>query len=104
MDGDLVNWSNIQEVMEKLHLEHTCRQWRLFIDSSKVSLKVVLLNNGNQFPSIPLARAVHVKKKKKNMQDPSGFAAKHTLWRTPVEYMRSPKSYNNANWAASWIH
>jgi hypothetical protein len=58
----------MQEVMEKLHLEHTCGQWRLFIDSSKVSLKAVLLHNGNQFPSIPLAHAVHLKETCRNLQ------------------------------------
>jgi hypothetical protein len=36
-------------------------QWRLFSDSSKVSLKTVLLHNGNQLPSIPLTQAVHMK-------------------------------------------
>jgi hypothetical protein len=73
--------------MEKLHLEHTCRQWRLFIDSSKVSLKVVLLNNGNQFPSIPLARAVHVKKKKKKHAGPFRFCCKtYTLKNTSGIY------------------
>jgi len=38
------------------------QMWRLFIDSSKVSLKVVLLHNGNRFPSIPLAHAANMKK------------------------------------------
>ncbi|CAG9789605.1 unnamed protein product [Diatraea saccharalis] len=35
-------------------------QWRLFIDSSKISLKAVLLHNGNEFPSVPLAHGVHL--------------------------------------------
>jgi hypothetical protein len=48
--------------MEELQLEHTSGQWRLFIDSSKVSLKAVLLLNGNKFPSIPLIHTVHMKK------------------------------------------
>jgi len=44
-------------------LGHECNpdQWRLFIDSSKMSLKVVLLHNGNKFPSVPLAHAVDMK-------------------------------------------
>jgi len=42
-------------VMEVLGHEYNPEQWRLFIDSSKVSLKVVLLHNGNRFPSVPLA-------------------------------------------------
>ena len=36
-------------------------QWCLFIDSSKVSLKLVLLHNGNRFPSVPLAHAANMK-------------------------------------------
>jgi hypothetical protein len=47
--------------MEELQLEHFSGQWRLFIDSSKASLKAVLLHNGNKFPSVPLAHAVHMK-------------------------------------------
>jgi hypothetical protein len=46
--------------MEILGYEYNPDQWRLFIDSSKVSLKVVLLHNGNRFPSIPLARAANM--------------------------------------------
>jgi len=44
-------------------LDHECNpeRWRLFIDSSKVSLKVVLLHNGNRFHFIPLALAAHMK-------------------------------------------
>lgn len=34
---------------------------RLFIDSGKISLKAVLLHNGNQKPSVPLAHAVGMK-------------------------------------------
>jgi hypothetical protein len=36
-------------------------EWRLFIDSSNRSLKAVLLHNGNQLPSLPLAHSVHLK-------------------------------------------
>ena len=36
-------------------------EWRLFIDSSKRSLKCVLLHNGNEYASIPLAHLVHAK-------------------------------------------
>jgi hypothetical protein len=36
--------------MEVLGHEYNSEQWRLFIDLSKVSLKVVLLHNGNRFP------------------------------------------------------
>jgi hypothetical protein len=68
MDDDLVHWNNIQELMEELQFEHTSGQWRLFIDSSKASLKAVLLHNGNKFPSIWLAHAVHMTETYENLQ------------------------------------
>ena len=55
-------------VMEVLGHEFNPDQWRLFIDSSKVSLKVVLLHNGNGFPSIPLARAASMKESYESMK------------------------------------
>jgi hypothetical protein len=48
-------------VMEVLGHEYNPDQWRLFIDSSKVSLKVVLLHNGNRFHSVPLVHAANMK-------------------------------------------
>jgi hypothetical protein len=60
MASNLVYWNNIQELMEGFKLEHTSRQWRFFTDLSKGSLKAVLLHNGNEFPPIPLAHAVHM--------------------------------------------
>jgi hypothetical protein len=47
--------------MEVLDHEYNPHQWPLFIDSSNVSLKVVLLHNGNRFPSVPLAHVANVK-------------------------------------------
>ena len=35
--------------------------WRLFIDSSKLSLKCILLHNGNVYGSIPIAHSVGLK-------------------------------------------
>src|SRR5271163_2951357 len=41
----------------------TCNpiEWRLFVDSSSRSLKAVLLHNGNQYLSLPVAHSVHLK-------------------------------------------
>ena len=39
--------------MSELECEHNPAEWRLFIDSSKTSLKAVLLHNRNIKPSIP---------------------------------------------------
>jgi hypothetical protein len=47
--------------MEALGHQHNTPEWRLFIDSSKVGLKAVLLHNGNKYPSVPLAHAVNMK-------------------------------------------
>lgn len=43
-------------------------QWRLFIDSSKRSLKGVLLHNGNLFGSIPIIHSVHLKESYENLK------------------------------------
>ena len=40
-------------------INHNPLEWRLFIDSSKLSLKAVLLHNGNTLPSIPVGHSVH---------------------------------------------
>ena len=51
-----------------LGLPHNPSDWRLFIDSSRRSLKGVLLHNGNKYPSIPIAHSVHLKESYDNMQ------------------------------------
>jgi len=47
--------------MEVLGHEYNPDQWRLFIDSPKVSLNLVLLHNGNRFLSVPLSHAANMK-------------------------------------------
>jgi len=47
--------------MEVVGHKYNPDQWRLFIDSSKMSLKVVLLHNKNSFPSVLLAYAANMK-------------------------------------------
>ena len=46
---------NIEEVMKSLKIVYNSSDWRLFIDSSKFSLKAVLLHIGNVYPSVPVA-------------------------------------------------
>jgi len=48
-------------VVEVLGHDYNPYQWRLFTDSSEVSLKVVLLHKGNRFPTVPLAHAANMK-------------------------------------------
>ena len=54
--------------MKKLGHDHDTTEWRLFIDSSKASLKAVLLHNGNKFASVPLAHASNMKESYDNMK------------------------------------
>lgn len=67
-DGDLVYCNDVNSVMEILNIEFDPSHWRLFIDSSKTSLKAVLLHNGNVIPSIPLAHAANMKETYDNMK------------------------------------
>ncbi|GBM62273.1 hypothetical protein AVEN_264136-1 [Araneus ventricosus] len=46
--------------MKCFNIEYDPSESRLFIDSSKISLKAVLLHNGNSFASLPLGHSVHL--------------------------------------------
>jgi len=54
--------------MEALGHEYNPDQWRLFIYSSKVSLKVVLLHNRNKFHSVPLAHTANMQESYESMK------------------------------------
>jgi hypothetical protein len=41
--------------------------WRLFTDSSKRSLKAVLLHNGSKYASVPVCHSVHLKESYENL-------------------------------------
>ena len=63
MENDFVHCNNIQGLLSEMGLpEYNRDKWRLFIDSSKRSLKCVLLHNGNKFACIPIEHSVIVKK------------------------------------------
>jgi hypothetical protein len=51
-----------------LGVEYKTGEWRLFIDSSKRSLKVVLLHNGNLLASVPVVHSVHLKETYENLE------------------------------------
>ncbi|GBM65993.1 hypothetical protein AVEN_57069-1 [Araneus ventricosus] len=46
--------------MKCFDIEYDPSEWRLFIDSSKTSLKVVLLHNDHSFASLSLGHSVHM--------------------------------------------
>lgn len=53
--------NNVAGLFEAIGITCNPSEWRLFIDSSSRSLKAVLLHNGNNNPSIPMAHSVHLK-------------------------------------------
>jgi hypothetical protein len=61
LENDICFCNDVNALMLKLGCEYVPDQWRLFIDSSKASLKAVLLHNGNEKPSVPIAHAVGLK-------------------------------------------
>ena len=54
--------SNIEGFMHKLCHTYKPSEWKLLIDSSTSGLKAVLLHNGNQKLSIPIALGPHIRK------------------------------------------
>jgi len=61
MERGLVVCTDINGLMQTLNINHNPLDWRLFTDSSKLSLKAVLLHHGNTLPSIPVGHLVHNK-------------------------------------------
>lgn len=72
--------SDVHGLFRWLNVEYVPEQWRLFIDSSKSSLKCVLLHNGNQYPSIPLLYSPTLKETYSDVKlalDLIGYYTKH---------------------------
>ncbi|GBP67189.1 hypothetical protein EVAR_42068_1 [Eumeta japonica] len=60
--------AQISGLFEAMNQNYDKTEWRLFIDSSKYSLKAVLLHNGNKKPSIPIGHAVNCKESYETMR------------------------------------
>ena len=67
-EDDLMFCYEVGCLMNALGIKHDPQEWRLFIDSSKLSLKAVLLLNGNQHPCIPVGHAVQMKETYENLK------------------------------------
>ena len=84
-DEELVYCTDVKGLFEAMGCTYNAEEWRLFIDSSKRSLKYVLLHKGNKLASIPVGHSVHLKesyetmkellRKKKSMQMTVGLCA-----------------------------
>jgi hypothetical protein len=68
MEDSLCCCNDVDGLLDALGKKHKPEEWRLFIGSSKLSLKAVLLHNGNIHPSIPIGHAVHIKETYENME------------------------------------
>jgi len=66
MERGLVVCADIDGLMQTLNINHNPLDWRLFIDSSQLSLKAVL-HNGNTVLSIPVGHSVHNKESYEDM-------------------------------------
>ena len=58
-EEDFVYYNNIESLLNEMDVEnYSPDDCRLFIDSSKLSLRCVLLHNGNEFGSIPIVHSM----------------------------------------------
>lgn len=67
MDEHLVYYHNIIGLIDQFGIEYKKQDWRLFIDSSKTSVKGVLLYNRKTYASLPVAHSVFVKETNENL-------------------------------------
>ena len=67
-DGELFYCNDIFELIHTLVGKYDPNDWRLFIDSSKKSIKAVLLHIGNILPSVPIAYSTTMKETFQNLQ------------------------------------
>jgi len=68
MESGLVACTDIDGLMQTLNINHNPLDWRLFIESSKLSFKAFPLHNTNTLPSIPVSHSVHNKELYENMK------------------------------------
>lgn len=52
---------DVGKLMDAMEIKYEADDWRLFIDSSKLSLKAVLLHKTNKKPSVPIAYSTETK-------------------------------------------
>lgn len=67
-ENNLVFCQDVKGLLIKMDIhQYIPDDWRLFIDSSKRSLKCVLLHNGNKYGSIPIAHSTKMKEEYDNI-------------------------------------
>ena len=68
MERGHIACTDIDGLMPTLNINHNHLDWRLIVDSSKLSLEAVLFHSGNTLPSIPVGHSVHNKESHGNMK------------------------------------
>ena len=58
MKENLLFCDNIEGLITAMGTSYTPSEWRLFIESSKRSLKCVLLHHGNKLASVPIEHSI----------------------------------------------
>ena len=70
LKSSLVYCHDIEGLLLQLGItQYQPNEWKLFIDSSKQSLKCVLLHNGNRYASIPVGHSVTLKESYENVKN-----------------------------------
>jgi hypothetical protein len=60
-ESDFTLCKDVDSLLAAMNMKQVSEEWRLFIHTSKISLKAVLLHNGSKLPSIPIAHSVNTK-------------------------------------------
>jgi hypothetical protein len=87
--------------MQIFGVEYKVNEWRIFIDSSKRSLKAVLLHNGNNYASLPIGNSVHLKGIYENLElvlTKIGYTAHDWMICGDLKVMR------HASRSAGWLY
>ncbi|GBM49429.1 hypothetical protein AVEN_149702-1 [Araneus ventricosus] len=99
LDGYVIFCNDVDSLFTTLGLQNA-QEWRLLIDSSKVSLKAVLLHNGNKDPSIPVGYAVRIKETYETLKHMLSNIVQHAF----LAYLRRLESDCRLSWIASRLH
>ena len=69
MENELCYCGDVDGLFQFFDQEHNSTEWRLFIDTSKTSVKAVLLHIGNQIASVPVAYSMIMGETFKNLKN-----------------------------------
>ena len=69
LEDELVYSKDVEDLLLNMGvLEYRYQDWRLFINSSKQSLKCILLHNGNQYTSVSISHSTKLKEEYNNIK------------------------------------